>query len=789
MKTLRLNRWNIILPILAWWLLFSALSIFDYNRFQVLNIVGFPFLAIIPGLLTLVSARVKNLPFWAYATLSVGFSILELMLMGLIGNTFLPFAGIARPLDKPVLLLELYPLIVVLITIAWLRIEPIEIMIKRYLLSDSMRDFILSLTPILFVVMSILGAIRLNNGGSNIFTITMLGAMGVYIIFLMYYAKNIGESVIPTALFFMASALLLMTDLRGWYITGHDIQSEYRVFQITKSAGLWSMAAYRDAYNACLSITILPTIFSNLLQVPDPYIFKFFFQLFFALVPVLVYLIGRHWTPPRIAFLGTIYFIAFPTFFTDMPFLVRQEIAFLFFGLMLYIIFEKSLDLRLRQLLFLLMGIGVVLAHYSTTYTVLVILGFAVISGPIFRKMIDWVKDKPFYQNSALGSAKIEGVKITFAMVLVLFALSFTWTTIITNTGSNVTNVLGQTFEAVKDGFAGNNRSIDVSTLLSFSKPNQNQELEEYIQQDVDPIRASSTTGTYFSEQTYDQYPITATSSGVLPLTSLGNFAARIGINAPQMVTLFGELLAKLTELLVPLGMIYLVVRKSRMFPSVDPELYLIGFFCLVFIGLNIVLPVLSTQYGIFRALQQSMFVIAPIIIAGAVLLGDGIALLLRPFTKRFSGATFAMILTSIFFFYSTYFIPYLFGGNLAQLHLSNTGTYYDDYLIQASEVYGVNWLTATANTDAVNGVRFDLQTDGFTDYEFASLTGLGAYGDIFPPVIQRTGYVFLAPTVAVNDRASVIYNADPVSYAYPLQFLEDNKSLIYNNGEAEVYR
>ena len=284
-------------------------------------------MAIVPGLLTILLLKIKGLPFWGYAGLVVAFSILELMLMGLLSNTFLPFAGIARPLDKIPLLAELYLLVGVLASTTWLRVEKLELTLKRYGIFENIRDFFFSFSPIIFVILSVLGAVSLNNSGSNSWTLAMLGGMGIYLIFLIRYGNELDDNTIPTALFFISLALLLMTDLRGWYITGHDIQSEYKVFELAKNAGLWSIAAYKDAYNACLSISILPTVFSNLLSAPDQYIFKFFFQIFFPFCPILVYLIGNHWTSRRISLLGAIYFIGFPTFFTDMPFLVRQEMT------------------------------------------------------------------------------------------------------------------------------------------------------------------------------------------------------------------------------------------------------------------------------------------------------------------------------------------------------------------------------------------------------------------------------------------------------------------------------
>ncbi len=245
-----IKRGHFLIAILAWFGIFLALSLTNYNGFELLNIVGFISLAILPGLLTIVISKIKGLPFWGYTSLTVGFSLLELMLIALIGNTFLPFAGIARPLDKPVLLLELYLLIGILAAIAWIRMQDFQITVKKYFFFDNLRDLLLAFTPIVFVVLSILGAIRLNNGGSDILTMIMLGGMGAYILVLIHYNQECDENTLPTAIFFMALSLLLMTSFRGWFVTGHDIQTETQFFELAKNSGFWNISATSDAYNA-----------------------------------------------------------------------------------------------------------------------------------------------------------------------------------------------------------------------------------------------------------------------------------------------------------------------------------------------------------------------------------------------------------------------------------------------------------------------------------------------------------------------------------------------------------
>ena len=110
--------------------------------------------------------------------------------------------------------------------------------------------------------------------------------------------------ITSATLYLLSLALLLMTSLRGWYVTGHDIQVEYRVFQLTAAHARWDISDFHNAYNACLSITILPTELAQIVRVDSPYIYKVFFQLIFAACPVLVYAIARRYWPGPTAVLS-----------------------------------------------------------------------------------------------------------------------------------------------------------------------------------------------------------------------------------------------------------------------------------------------------------------------------------------------------------------------------------------------------------------------------------------------------------------------------------------------------
>ncbi len=791
MKKMKINNYLVLISIFIWGAIFCLLSLFNFNKFQLLNISGFLFLSIVPGLLTFFIFKLKEKSFWGALSIIVGLSLLELMLLALIGNSILPLLGIARPLDKIPLLFEIVFFTILLMSVFWWKIKNISIPTFKYLYFKNRFDFIFSIIPIIFVILSILGSIVLNNSGGNLLTMLMLGSLSIYLVFLIILSKKLSENAILTALFFISLSLLLMTSLRGWYITGHDIQSEFRVFQIARNAGIWKMSLYRDAYNACLSITILPTIFSNLLNISDLYIYKFLFQIFFALCTPIIYLIGRSWTNAKISLIGVLYFIGFPTYFRDMPFLIRQELAFLYFGLMLYIIFASQFKINTRRSLFLVMGVGVILSHYSTTYTILLIFSLMAIAKPIFIKIISKYKDLTIFKKSALTALlqndKEAKSKITAGMIVALFVLSFFWTAVVTNTSGALTRVINETIYAVGHGFSENNKSIDIKTLLSFSKPDQIDEFEKYKKIVVEPLINKEPAGTFFNRDSYANYPLTVLGEETQELTVVGKSLKIIGINPQVTMEVFGQIFIKFIELLIPIGMIFFVFNNS-IIKKIDIEIYLLSLFCLVFILANIVLPVLSTEYGIFRALQQSLFLIAPIVAVGSIVVGS---VLMKIFRAKKDGQIFALILFILYFLYSSSFLRELIGGSTYVLHLNNKGIYYENYLIQTNEIYGTEWLSkATKNTTAsLSGRTISIQTDKNSKEKLASLVSLGSENNIYPGLIRKNSYVFLGPTNSIKQKAVALYNADQISYSYPIKFLDDNKNLIYNNGGSRVYK
>ena len=271
------------------------------------------------------------------ALLAVGLTVFSDILVGLLVNTILPVFGQPRPPRCKTLLAVAFTLATLLIAVlapapapAHTSESPFGSRARRTG-GGPRRSGLIPVAALgaLAILLSVAGAIRLNNhlgGGVSLAALVVIAAL---MLVLMVRHRVTSAAVLELGIFLASAAVLLLVSLRGWYITGHDIQIEYKVFTVALAAGHWTADSATNAYNACLSITILPVSVVRLTGISGLYVFKVVLPLLFALTPVLVYRSVRNVGPELIALLSAVYFVLFPTFYTDMTVhLGRQEVAF-----------------------------------------------------------------------------------------------------------------------------------------------------------------------------------------------------------------------------------------------------------------------------------------------------------------------------------------------------------------------------------------------------------------------------------------------------------------------------
>jgi uncharacterized membrane protein len=761
---MKLTRNIIFTLIIIFGLIVSQLIAYNVQILYLRPVLTFIFLIFIPGFIISLVLKIRKVKFWEYLLYCIGFSITLLMFGGLLANWALPLIGINNPLSLRPISAFLYFLMSEIGVIAYLRSKDLLIQIK--LRNLSVLNWLLFLIPIVFPILSIFGAISINNGGSNIFTMIMLGNIALYVLFVSLVNKKVNSNVFPFSLYFIAASLLLMTSLRGWYITGHDIQREYYVFQLTKNIFRWDINMFQNTYNACLSLNILPTIFSSFVNINDMYIYKILFQLIFPLTVIDIYILVKRYTNVRISFLSAFFFASCPTFMHDMSMLNRQEISLLFFAMMILVLFNKTIDQKLKNIMFLIFGLSMVVSHYSTSYIALAIFILTYIISLFFKynliKKNKFTNNKRFYLNRFV----ITGI----------FIFTFYWNSQLTRTSNGLTQLISDTWQNISKSFSQDLKSADVMySIFNWEKIDKAKLFKEYVSEETKNIEIKNDPYTYFEKEIINKYKITYLEDPIKPLNRFGKILNRIYINSFVLNYILKQGMAKLVQLLLIIGFLYLLFKKTRFVRAIDPEYLILSFVSILFIGIFILLPMFSIEYGTLRFFQQTLIILSlPTIVGSLVLFG---------FLKKYIASFFSLCFFIIFFLSLSGFIPELTGNFYPLLNLNNQGIYYDAFYSHKSELIATSWFKKYFKD------LYPVQSSLDADSKLLSFAGFGVLETILPISVEKDAYVFLDYSIVKNHTSLIYYKGNSYFYNYPINFLNDNKNIIYNNSQVQIFK
>jgi len=205
-------------------------------------------------------------------------------------------------------------------------------------------------------------------------------------------------------------ALLFHTSLISNYLLGYDVHREYYVFELTNDFSHWNNAI-SATYNGMLSITILPTIYSNLLNIEGTWVFKIVYPLIFSIVPLGLYQIYRKKIGKPAAFLSAFFFMASSTFYNvQMLSLMRQMIAELFFVLLLYLLLDEKMNSLKKKIFLVIFGGALIVSHYSVSYIFM------------FYLFLIWLLPRFGKKNTIKG-----GRTLTWVYVLLFPVMALSW--------------------------------------------------------------------------------------------------------------------------------------------------------------------------------------------------------------------------------------------------------------------------------------------------------------------------------------------------------------------------
>lgn len=348
-------------------------------------ILAFLFFTVIPGLLILQIMGVNIVHNLKKLVLSVGLSISFLMFLGLLLNSLYPY------LLKP---LGLYPLIILsnifiaILTFVAHKRDNNWLIIRNINLNLDLKDKLSSIIifPMIFPFMAVLGTHLMNADGNNIILLLLIFLIPIYIVIMIYLKDRIHNFTYPFSLWMIGLTLLLINGLTSYHVMGRDVHTEFFVFHTTLTHLHWDISKYLDPYNLCISITILPTIYQVLMNFNNEYIFKLVFALIGSVIPLITYIIFEKVIGKTYAFYASLLFL-FQIFFITLLGAVRQEFAFIFFFLAIFVFFDNEINKNARKILFVIFMLSVILSHYSTSYIAIALLTL-ILFAPFLKSLI-----------------------------------------------------------------------------------------------------------------------------------------------------------------------------------------------------------------------------------------------------------------------------------------------------------------------------------------------------------------------------------------------------------------
>lgn len=333
-------------------------------------ILSFIFFTLIPGYLIFFILNLNKLNPVKRIVLSVGMSISFLMIIGLGLNSLYPF--LSQPLSFTPVFISLNIFVILLAAAAyWRNRDNLGDFGFKFDLNDKLTTPMIF--PALFPFLAILGTYLMNTTQNNIILLVMLLLIPLYLVVVVYLRDRIHPATYPLALWLIGLSLLLMHGLTSYHLLGIDVHLEYYSFQLTQLGYHWDLNTYYNPYNACISVTILPLIYNVLSGMGGEYIFKLFMAIIGSITPLVVYLVAKKYISDRYAFLSALLFI-FQLFFINLLGAVRQEIAIIFFFLIIMVLFDFKLNIWFRKFLIILFIFATLISHYSTAYVAFLLI-------------------------------------------------------------------------------------------------------------------------------------------------------------------------------------------------------------------------------------------------------------------------------------------------------------------------------------------------------------------------------------------------------------------------------
>jgi uncharacterized membrane protein len=393
-------------------------------------LIGFVYLTFVPGILILAALRLRTRDIVETALYAVGLSVTVVLSIGLAANVVFNTLDLIKPFSFIAVTSSVSVVVVLLCAIAYFRNRTHPKLLFTAEMSVPLAPTLFLCTIPLLAVFSTYLVNTYNVAAGQLLLWLLLGV----VVLLIAFDKVIPSKLYPLAVFVIGLSLLFQQTLISAWLTGADIQTEWFLANSVLNTGVWN-PSFLSQYDGMLSVVALAPIYSLITSLTLVWVFKIVYSVIFALVPVGLYQICRRQLDAKVAFLSCFFFVSFAPFYTQMTGLARQEVAELFFVLLILLLVSKEMNTRFQSALFLVFGLSLVVSHYGLFYIcasflfVMWLVLFLTHAGesnrslPSVRTKIGIRKDK---QIPARPRPPPRGV-VTIVSVAILFVASTAW--------------------------------------------------------------------------------------------------------------------------------------------------------------------------------------------------------------------------------------------------------------------------------------------------------------------------------------------------------------------------
>lgn len=406
----KLAKWrsrNFLLFILFLQSIAYAIVFFDVPVAR--QVIGFIYLTFVPGFVIIKLLKLDELGGLETVLFSVGLSVAFLMLAGFLLNEFGFLFGFSKPLSLMPLMIVLNSLVLIGGVLVYLRREDV-----KFLGVETLGLSPLALLFIVLPVLSVVGAVWVNVYENNLILLFLMIAISLLFVVGLISKKLLPPKLYSLAVLVIALSLLFHSSLISNYLISHgsDIPGESFVSRTTQNNARWasvSLYSWDQSFsrlNAMLSVTILPTIYSILLNMDVTWVLKVLYPLIFSFVPLVLYQLWQKILGKKRAFIAAFLLMAESTFFTELLGLGRQMVAELFFVLLLLVVLNKEMKPFKKTVCFMIFSCALIVSHYALAEIFLLFISLA------------WI---------SLVAMKRSSRKITVSIVALFFILMFSW--------------------------------------------------------------------------------------------------------------------------------------------------------------------------------------------------------------------------------------------------------------------------------------------------------------------------------------------------------------------------